>query len=145
MGRDLPEVGVMSWAESSGPAEHPLPADWSCAKPAEIEHGYVEHLIKYRCDPYYQLRGSGDGEAGGMGAAPRDGACARLQGMHGAAPVPDDATQPPPSSGVRLATPAHLSPAEVQVRLCLPGCGALPLPRRAGVLTPVSLQRHVQV
>ncbi|KAM9625397.1 haptoglobin-like [Morphnus guianensis] len=35
--------------------------DWSCAKPAEIEHGYVEHLIKYRCDPYYQLRGSGDG------------------------------------------------------------------------------------
>ncbi|KAM9228152.1 haptoglobin-like [Leptosomus discolor] len=35
---------------------------WSCAKPAEIEHGYVEHLIKYRCNPYYQLRGgSGDG------------------------------------------------------------------------------------
>ncbi|NXW48214.1 HPT protein, partial [Nyctiprogne leucopyga] len=30
-------------------------------KPAEIEHGYVEHLIKYRCDPYYQLRASGDG------------------------------------------------------------------------------------
>ncbi|XP_074438695.1 haptoglobin-like [Larus michahellis] len=36
-------------------------SDWSCAKPAEIEHGYVEHLIKYRCNPYYQLRGSGDG------------------------------------------------------------------------------------
>ncbi|XP_032837676.2 haptoglobin-like isoform X1 [Tyto alba] len=35
--------------------------EWSCAKPAEIKHGYVEHLIKYRCDPYYQLRGSGDG------------------------------------------------------------------------------------
>ncbi|XP_010119395.1 PREDICTED: haptoglobin-like, partial [Chlamydotis macqueenii] len=34
---------------------------WSCAKPVEIEHGYVEHLIKYRCDPHYQLRGSGDG------------------------------------------------------------------------------------
>ncbi|NXK56274.1 HPT protein, partial [Chauna torquata] len=30
-------------------------------KPAEIEHGHVEHLIKYHCDPYYQLRGSGDG------------------------------------------------------------------------------------
>ncbi|NXX57522.1 HPT protein, partial [Scopus umbretta] len=30
-------------------------------KPAEIEHGYVEHLIKYRCNPYYQLRSSGDG------------------------------------------------------------------------------------
>ncbi|NXW60963.1 HPT protein, partial [Eurystomus gularis] len=30
-------------------------------KPAEIEHGYVEHLIKYRCNPYYQLRGSADG------------------------------------------------------------------------------------
>ncbi|XP_009954376.1 PREDICTED: haptoglobin-like, partial [Leptosomus discolor] len=37
-------------------------SEWSCAKPAEIEHGYVEHLIKYRCNPYYQLRGgSGDG------------------------------------------------------------------------------------
>ncbi|XP_010179879.1 PREDICTED: haptoglobin [Mesitornis unicolor] len=32
--------------------------EWSCAKPAEIEHGYVEHLIRYRCDPHYQLRGS---------------------------------------------------------------------------------------
>ncbi|NXG09462.1 HPT protein, partial [Sakesphorus luctuosus] len=31
-------------------------------KPAEIEHGHVEHLVvRYRCDPYYQLRGSGDG------------------------------------------------------------------------------------
>ncbi|KAM6123771.1 haptoglobin-like [Phoenicopterus ruber ruber] len=35
--------------------------EWSCAKPAEIEHGYVEHLIKYRCAPYYQLRGPADG------------------------------------------------------------------------------------
>ncbi|XP_068267529.1 haptoglobin-like isoform X2 [Nyctibius grandis] len=35
--------------------------EWSCAKPAEIEHGYVEHLIRYRCDPHYRLRGSGDG------------------------------------------------------------------------------------
>nr|XP_047906438.1 haptoglobin isoform X4 [Anser cygnoides] len=34
--------------------------EWSCAKPAEIEHGHIEHLIKYRCDPYYRLRGSGD-------------------------------------------------------------------------------------
>lgn len=38
---------MMSWAGSSGPAEHPLPAEWSCAKPVEIEHGYVEHLVKY--------------------------------------------------------------------------------------------------
>ncbi|XP_061863543.1 haptoglobin-like isoform X2 [Colius striatus] len=35
--------------------------EWSCAKPAEIEHGYVEHLIKYHCNPHYQLRGSGNG------------------------------------------------------------------------------------
>ncbi|XP_027502637.1 haptoglobin isoform X1 [Corapipo altera] len=34
----------------------------SCAKPAEIEHGHVEHLVvRYRCDPYYRLRGSDDG------------------------------------------------------------------------------------
>ncbi|XP_068811602.1 haptoglobin-like [Struthio camelus] len=33
----------------------------SCAKPAAIEHGRVEHLVRYRCDPYYQLRSSGDG------------------------------------------------------------------------------------
>uniref|UniRef100_A0A8B9FUD5 Uncharacterized protein n=1 Tax=Amazona collaria TaxID=241587 RepID=A0A8B9FUD5_9PSIT len=46
-----------------------------CAKPAEIEHGYVEHLVKYHCDPYYQLRGAGDGEAQGLGTAPKDGAC----------------------------------------------------------------------
>ncbi|NXH16571.1 HPT protein, partial [Bucco capensis] len=30
-------------------------------KPAEIEHGYVEHLIKYHCNSYYQLRASGNG------------------------------------------------------------------------------------
>ncbi|NWX18478.1 HPT protein, partial [Aegotheles bennettii] len=29
-------------------------------KPAEIEHGYVEHLVRYRCDLNYRLRGSGD-------------------------------------------------------------------------------------
>ncbi|NXG79491.1 HPT protein, partial [Baryphthengus martii] len=31
-----------------------------CVKPAEIEHGYVEHLVKYRCHPYYRLRGAGE-------------------------------------------------------------------------------------
>ncbi|XP_010013879.1 PREDICTED: haptoglobin-like, partial [Nestor notabilis] len=36
-------------------------SEWSCAKPVEIEHGYVEHLVKYHCDPYYELRGTGDG------------------------------------------------------------------------------------
>ncbi|XP_010308377.2 haptoglobin-like [Balearica regulorum gibbericeps] len=41
--------------------ETAIATEWSCAKPAEIEHGYVEHLIKYHCNPYYQLRGSGDG------------------------------------------------------------------------------------
>ncbi|XP_074769626.1 haptoglobin-like [Athene noctua] len=35
--------------------------EWSCTKPAEIEHGYVEHLIQYRCNPHYRLRGTGDG------------------------------------------------------------------------------------
>ncbi|NXL37554.1 HPT protein, partial [Glaucidium brasilianum] len=39
-------------------------------KPAEIEHGYVEHLIRYRCNPHYRLRGAGDGEARGP-ALPR--------------------------------------------------------------------------
>ncbi|NXN19713.1 HPT protein, partial [Indicator maculatus] len=38
-------------------------AEWSCSKPVEIEHGYVEHLIKYHCNPYYKLSNSGDGEA----------------------------------------------------------------------------------
>ncbi|NXX99237.1 HPT protein, partial [Centropus bengalensis] len=31
-------------------------------KPADIENGYVEHLVRFRCNPYYQLRSSGDGE-----------------------------------------------------------------------------------
>ncbi|NWS75490.1 HPT protein, partial [Crotophaga sulcirostris] len=31
-------------------------------KPADIEHGYVEHLVRFRCNPYYQLRSPGDGE-----------------------------------------------------------------------------------
>ncbi|KAM4767571.1 haptoglobin-like [Cyanocitta cristata] len=35
--------------------------EWSCAKPVEIEHGHVEHLVRYHCDPYYWLRSSGDG------------------------------------------------------------------------------------
>ncbi|NWH59240.1 HPT protein, partial [Geococcyx californianus] len=30
-------------------------------KPADIEHGYVEHLVRFHCDPYYQLRSPGDG------------------------------------------------------------------------------------
>ncbi|XP_069724349.1 haptoglobin-like [Phaenicophaeus curvirostris] len=33
----------------------------SCSKPADIENGYVEHLIRFRCNPYYQLRGDSDG------------------------------------------------------------------------------------
>ncbi|NXX05166.1 HPT protein, partial [Larus smithsonianus] len=84
-------------------------ADWSCAKPAEIEHGYVEHLIKYRCNPYYQLRGSGDGEACGTGTAPRDGACPQLQGMHGAAPKLHDAA--PLHLPTFLGGTTHQSPA----------------------------------
>lgn len=79
-GRDPLEVGAVSCAGSSGPAEYPPPPEWNCAKPVEIEHGYVEHLIRYRCDPNYQLRGAGDGEARGTGTAPRDGACPWLQG-----------------------------------------------------------------
>ncbi|NXM39545.1 HPT protein, partial [Gymnorhina tibicen] len=31
-------------------------------KPMEIEHGHVEHLVRYQCDLCYQLRISGDGE-----------------------------------------------------------------------------------
>uniref|UniRef100_A0A8D0GJX7 Peptidase S1 domain-containing protein n=1 Tax=Sphenodon punctatus TaxID=8508 RepID=A0A8D0GJX7_SPHPU len=31
--------------------------------PKAIEHGHVEHLVRYRCDPYYQLRSPGGGEA----------------------------------------------------------------------------------
>ncbi|NXF35632.1 HPT protein, partial [Nyctibius bracteatus] len=80
-------------------------AEWSCAKPAEIEHGYVEHLIRYRCDPHYRLRGSSDGEARGAGTAPRDGACPQLQGMHGAAPMPVMLFRP------RLPPGAHRGPA----------------------------------
>ncbi|XP_051485819.1 haptoglobin-like [Apus apus] len=33
----------------------------SCAKPLEIDHGFVEHLVRYRCRPHYRLRGAGDG------------------------------------------------------------------------------------
>ncbi|NXU57131.1 HPT protein, partial [Turnix velox] len=44
-------------------------ADQSCEKPVEIENGYVEHLIQYHCNPYYQLRSSGDGEASHWGRA----------------------------------------------------------------------------
>ncbi|NWW71887.1 HPT protein, partial [Climacteris rufus] len=43
-------------------------------KPVEIEHGHVEHLVRYRCNPYYRLRSSGDGETWaqhpGMGLLP---------------------------------------------------------------------------
>uniref|UniRef100_A0A8B9BF80 Haptoglobin n=1 Tax=Anser brachyrhynchus TaxID=132585 RepID=A0A8B9BF80_9AVES len=59
-------LGWLGWQR------HPLLAEWSCAKPAEIEHGHVEHLIKYRCDPYYRLRGSGDGKPCDTGTAPRE-------------------------------------------------------------------------
>uniref|UniRef100_A0A8C0IUZ0 Peptidase S1 domain-containing protein n=1 Tax=Chelonoidis abingdonii TaxID=106734 RepID=A0A8C0IUZ0_CHEAB len=34
----------------------------SCPVPRSIEHGQVEHLARYQCDPYYQLRSRGDGE-----------------------------------------------------------------------------------
>ncbi|PKU39409.1 hypothetical protein llap_10288 [Limosa lapponica baueri] len=50
-------IAGLAWAV----LETTTATEWSCAKPAEIEHGYVEHLIKYRCNPYYQLRGSADG------------------------------------------------------------------------------------
>ncbi|NXX74441.1 HPT protein, partial [Urocolius indicus] len=91
-------------------------AEGSCAKPAEIEHGYVEHLVKYHCNPHYQLRGSGDGEA-----------CCQCQRM-----------QPPalPPSGAQAASPARPSPVGAAVSLPIisaaPGCcgpgGTRPLP-----------------
>uniref|UniRef100_A0A8C3F138 Uncharacterized protein n=1 Tax=Chrysemys picta bellii TaxID=8478 RepID=A0A8C3F138_CHRPI len=34
----------------------------SCPVPRWIEHGHVEHVARYQCDPYYQLRSRGDGE-----------------------------------------------------------------------------------
>lgn len=36
-------------------------ADDSCPKPPEIANGYVEHLVRYQCGPYYRLRTEGDG------------------------------------------------------------------------------------
>ncbi|XP_030313879.1 haptoglobin [Calypte anna] len=36
-------------------------SEWNCAKPVEIQHGHVEHLVRYWCDPHYQLHGPGDG------------------------------------------------------------------------------------
>lgn len=36
-------------------------ADDSCPKPPEIENGYVEHLVRYRCKPYYRLHSGEDG------------------------------------------------------------------------------------
>ncbi|XP_054552937.1 haptoglobin-like isoform X1 [Talpa occidentalis] len=36
-------------------------ADDSCPKPPEIANGYVEHLVRYGCKPYYRLRTEGDG------------------------------------------------------------------------------------
>lgn len=35
--------------------------DDSCPKPPEIANGYVEHLVRYRCRPFYRLRTKGDG------------------------------------------------------------------------------------
>ncbi|NP_001290236.1 haptoglobin precursor [Heterocephalus glaber] len=36
-------------------------ADDSCPKPPEIANGYVEHLVRYQCQPYYRLHTEGDG------------------------------------------------------------------------------------
>ncbi|XP_004584240.2 haptoglobin [Ochotona princeps] len=36
-------------------------ADDSCPKPPSIANGYVEHLVRYRCNENYRLRTAGDG------------------------------------------------------------------------------------
>ncbi|XP_067399500.1 haptoglobin-like [Emydura macquarii macquarii] len=33
----------------------------SCPAPGGVAHGRVEHVARYQCDPYYQLRSRGDG------------------------------------------------------------------------------------
>lgn len=36
-------------------------ADDSCPKPPTIANGYAEHLVRYRCQTHYRLRGGDDG------------------------------------------------------------------------------------
>ncbi|XP_025960059.1 haptoglobin [Dromaius novaehollandiae] len=50
-------IAGLAWATLDPAAATPS----SCAQPPEIEHGHVEHVIRYRCDPHYQLRSAGDG------------------------------------------------------------------------------------
>lgn len=90
----------------------------------EIEHGYVEHLIKYSCNPYYKLSGSGDGEACVMGTAPM------------LVWAPGDVWGCPMLNGAAPTT--LLRGMSGYIPLCLPGC-------RAGMWTLISLHRHVQV
>lgn len=133
--RDQPGVEGMSWAE------HPLLAEWSCAKPAEIEHGHVEHLIKYRCDPYYRLRGSGDGKPCDTGTAPREGVCPWLQGQGcpgtGLPPVLDDGgPSPVPRGGMSFPKLPLLPQTAVRYRYLLPPWGYPGVHGHCLVLTP---------
>ncbi|XP_064884391.1 haptoglobin isoform X2 [Columba livia] len=75
MGPAVLLIASLAWTvleTAAATAEHPLPAEWSCAKPTEIERGHVEHLIKYHCGLYYLLCGSSNDEAHGTVKCDKD-------------------------------------------------------------------------